>query len=97
MFTITAEAAAMMDVLEKGKKDSRYKLTVCSSGVGCGGPALKIDMRIPMEDDIVKTVNGVTLHIRSTISENLEGAVIEAVETYWGQRIHVKTTYGCMG
>lgn len=97
MFTITAEAAAMMNALEKETKDNRLKLTVCSSGVGCGGPALKIDMRVPMEDDEVKTVDGVTLHIRSSIASNLEGAVIESVETYWGQRIHVKTTYGCMG
>ena len=38
-----------------------------------------------MEDDIVKTVDGVTQHIRSSIADNLEGAVIELVKTYWGQ------------
>lgn len=97
MFEVTPEAGAMIDELAAKASSDDLKVTIFSSGVGCGGPALKVDMRKPMEDDIVKIVDGHTFHIRAMIYYNLRGAVIEAVDTYWGKRIHVKTTYSCMG
>ncbi len=97
MFEVTPEAGAMIDELAAKTASDDLEVTIFSSGVGCGGPALKVDMRKPMQDDIIKTVDGYTFHIRATIFYNLRGAVIEAVDTYWGKRIHVKTTYSCMG
>lgn len=97
MFEVTPEAGAMIDELAACAASDDVKVTIFSSGVGCGGPALKVDMRKPMEDDIIKTVDGYTFHIRAMIFYNLKGAVIEAVDTYWGKRLRVKTTYSCMG
>ncbi|MCK5674607.1 MAG: hypothetical protein KAH95_14600 [Spirochaetales bacterium] len=96
MFTVTPSAIEMMkEMVENSEKDN-FKLTVCSSGVGCGGPSLKVEMRAPMENDLVETVNGIIFHIRANIHKNLEGSEIDAEDSFWGKRLHVKTSYGCI-
>lgn len=97
MFEVTPDAEKMIKDLISTTMDKSLKLTLCSSGAGCGGPSLKVDMRRPMVDDIIETVAGHTFHIRSSIRKYLEGSVIDAVDTFWGRRLHVKTTYSCMG
>jgi len=96
MFTVTPSAEEMIkDIIANSKKES-FKITVCSSGVGCGGPTLKVEMRAPMENDIIETVGETTFHIRENIHKNLEGSEIDAEDTFWGKRLHVKTSYGCI-
>jgi len=96
MFTITPSAVEMIkEIVEKSDKEG-LRITICSSGVGCGGPTLKVEMRAAMEDDFVETVKGCTFHIRANIYSNLEGALIDAEDSFWGKRLHVKTSYGCM-
>lgn len=96
MFIITPSAAdKMKDMAAKPEKEN-FKLTICSSGVGCGGPSLKVDMRIPMDNDVIETVNGIQIHVRANIYENLKGSEIDAEDTFWGKRLHVKTSYGCI-
>jgi len=96
MFKITPSAINMMKEMAVNPEKENLKLTICSSGVGCGGPSLKVDMRIPMENDVIEKVNGIQIHIRANIYENLKGSEIDAEETFWGKRLHVRTTYGCM-
>ncbi len=96
MFTVTPSAAEMMkEMLESSEKEN-FTITICSSGVGCGGPNLKVDLRSPMENDIIETVNEITFHIRENIHKNLEGSTIDAEDSFWGKRLHVKTSYGCI-
>ncbi len=96
MFTITPAAAEMMNEMINSSEKENFKITVCSSGVGCGGPSLKVEMRAPMENDLVETVKGITFHIRENIHKNLEGSEIDAEDSFWGKRLHIKTSYGCM-
>ena len=96
MFTVTPSAAKMMkEIIENSVKEN-FKITVCSSGVGCGGPSLKVEMRAAMENDLVETMDGITFHIRENIYKNLEGSDIDAEDSFWGIRLHVKTSYGCI-
>ena len=97
MFKITPAAAELINEMILKSKDNNLKPTICSSGVGCGGPTLKVEMRAPLDNDIIETVNGQTFHIRANIYSNLEGAEIKAEDTFWGLRLHVKTTYRCIG
>lgn len=95
MFTLTEEAAEMIRKMAGGAPREDLALTLCSSGAGCGGPALKVDMREPRGDDIEETVDGITFRIRASILRYLEGAVIEGADTFWGKRLKVSTAYGC--
>ncbi len=45
MYKITEAAVAMMKEMVSERKDKNLLLTICSSGVGCGGSSLKVDMR----------------------------------------------------
>ncbi len=97
MFEVTSEAADAIEEMVRESSDDSLRLTIFSTGVGCGGPTLKVDMKPPLDDDVVETRSGCTFYVRSVIHKNLEGAVIEVQDTFWGRRIHVKTTYSCMG
>ena len=96
MFTVTDAALKMIEELKKDSTGTNRRVTIFSSGVGCGGPSLKVDMELPLEDDEAATINGCTFYVRAPILNFLEGAHIDAVETFWGKRLYVKTTYGCM-
>ena len=96
MFTITPAAAEMMENMIKNSEIENFKITICSSGVGCGGPTLKVEMRAPMENDIIETINQIGFHIRENIYKNLDGSVIDAEDSFWGKRLHIKTSYGCL-
>ena len=96
MFTVTDEAVKMVKELEKKTEGTSKRITIFSSGVGCGGPALKVGMELPLDDDTAETVNTCTFYIRASILKFLEGSHIDAVETFWGKRLYVKTTYGCL-
>lgn len=96
MFTITPSAAEMVKEMIKNTENKKLKITICSSGVGCGGPSLKVEMRAPMDNDIVETADDIIFRIRENIYKNLEGSEIDAEESFWGKRLHVKTTYGCI-
>ena len=96
MFTVTPAAVEMINDMVSNSENEKLKLTICSSGVGCGGPSLKVDMRTILKDDIVETINGQTFRIRTIIHKNLEGSEIDAEDTFWGKRLHVKTSYKCL-
>lgn len=96
MFTVTPSAIVMINEMIENSEKENFKITVCSSGVGCGGPFLKVEMRAPMENDIVETIKNITFHLRENIHKNLEGSDIDAEDSFWGKRLHVKTTYGCI-
>ncbi len=96
MFIVTAEALQMIGELTEHAANNK-RLTIFSSGVGCGGPALKVDMELPLKDDIPETISGCTFYIRSAIYKFLEASHLDAVETFWGKRLYVKTTYTCIG
>ncbi len=96
MFSVTDEAAKMIKELEKKSGETNKRITIFSSGVGCGGPALKVGMELPLSDDTAETVNTCTFYIRASILKFIEGAHIDSVETFWGKRLYVKTTYGCL-
>ena len=97
MFTVTPEALTMIKELKKSSEAIKKRLTIYSSGVGCGGPALKVGMELPLDDDIKETVEECTFQIRAAAYNFLNGSHIDAVETFWGKRLYVKTTYTCMG
>ena len=96
MFTVRPSAAEMMKEMIENSDKENYRITICSSGVGCGGPSLKVEMRAPMNNDVVETVGGITFHIRENIYKNLGGSEIDSEDTFWGKRLHVKTSYGCI-
>ena len=96
MFEVTSGAVELINELIKSSENKTHNITICSSGVGCGGPTLKVEMRTAMEDDIVEIAGGCTFHIRANIYDNLQGAIIEGIDTFWGKRINVKTTYKCI-
>ncbi len=96
MYRITKTAAEMMKEMISEREDENLLLTICSSGVGCGGPTLKVDMRRALPDDIVETKDDLTINIRANIYKNLDGAEIDAEDTFWGKRVRIKTTYGCI-
>ena len=96
MFEVTSNAVELIEEQIENSENKAYKVTICSSGVGCGGPTLKVEMRAAMDDDIVKTVEGCTFHIRANVYSNLQGAKIDIVDTFWGKRIYIKTTYKCI-
>ncbi|MCK5671934.1 MAG: hypothetical protein KAH95_01085 [Spirochaetales bacterium] len=96
MFTVTHSAIEMMKEMIENSENENFKITVCSSGVGCGGPSLKVEMRAAMENDLIETVEGITFHIRENIYKNLQGSEIDEEDTFWGKRLHVKTSYGCI-
>jgi len=96
MFTVTPAAVEMMKEMAENSEKEKFELTICSSGAGCGGPSLKVEMRAPMENDLVETVKGITFHIRENIYKNLEGSEIDTENSFWGKRLYVKTSYGCL-
>jgi len=96
MFEVTSNAVELINELLQKSENNSHHITICSSGVGCGGPTLKVEMRLAMEDDFVETVEGCTFHIRANIYSNLQGAKIDSADTFWGKRIHVETTYKCI-
>jgi Fe-S cluster assembly iron-binding protein IscA len=96
MFTLTPGAGKLIGELVRQNTAEGTELTICSSGTGCGGPTLKVEMREPLEGDVIMETGGFTFRVRASILRNLEGAVIEAADTFWGSRIRVKTTYGCL-
>jgi Fe-S cluster assembly iron-binding protein IscA len=96
MFTLTTEAEKLIAELASQNTAEGAELTICSSGTGCGGPVLKVEMREPLDDDVIRKAGGFSFRVRASILRNLEGAVIEAADTFWGTRIRVKTTYGCL-
>jgi hypothetical protein len=53
-------------------------------------------MREPLEDDLEEEAGGFTFRIRRNIHKNLEGAVLEVQDTFWGKKIRVRTTYKCL-
>ncbi len=96
MFTVTDEAVNMIQELENKTQNTEMRITIFSSGVGCGGPTLKVDMKLPLDTDTPVTVNGYTFYVRPAVLKLLEGAHIDAVETFWGKRLYIKTIYGCL-
>lgn len=54
MFTLTPAAADMMKEMVENPEKENFEVTVCSSGVGCGGPSLKVEMRAPISIKIWK-------------------------------------------
>ncbi len=97
MYKITKTAAEMMKKMIPEREDEDLLLTICSPGAGCGSPSLKADdMRRALSDDIVETKDDLTINIRANIYKNLDGAEIDAEDTFWGKRVRIKTTYGCI-
>ena len=96
MFTLTEDVKPLLTELTESAGQDNLQLTLCSSGTGCGGPILKVDMREPLEDDLEEEAGGFTFRIRQNIHKNLEGAVLEAQDTFWGKKIRVRTTYKCL-
>ena len=95
MMKISDEAIELVQKLQKESSSADQVLTLLSAGAGCGAPAIKLEMRPPLEDDLISEYAGFSIHIRPAISQFLDNAVISADDTFWGKRLKVKTVYGC--
>ncbi len=95
IFSITEEASSAIQELQDKPESKNLKLTLLSAGAGCGSPAIKLEMRPPLDDDQIYDTGGFTFHIRSAVSKFLDGALIEVDETFWGKQLKVKTEFGC--
>lgn len=96
-FEIKEEALVLIEELLDEAGDSETVLTICSSGTGCGGPLLKLEMRAPLDNDIIVKKEGFTFHIRENISNRLEGAYIEKKTTFWGDKLNINNGNVCLG
>lgn len=96
-FEITPDALPLINSLISENTNAESFLTICSSGTGCGGPLLKLEMRAPLETDIIIEREGIVFHVRENIKERLNGAVIEKKSTFWGDKISVNNGSVCMG
>ena len=95
MMCITDEAIEFINELQTQSQSEDMRLTLISGGVGCGAPVIKLEMRMPMDDDIISEISGFTFHIRPAIERYLEDAEILIEETFWGKKLKVKTVFGC--
>ncbi len=95
MICITKDAAEMLNKMIEENNSEEKKLTLLSAGAGCGSPAIKIEMRPPLEDDLVTDINGFNFHIRPSIERYLDDAEIKVEDTFWGKKLKVKTVFGC--
>lgn len=94
MICISPKATAVLtEQLKQETNDT--KLTLLSAGVGCGAPKIKIELRPPLEDDIILNIDGITFRVRQNIMQYIENAEIEIEETYWGTKLKVITVFGC--
>ncbi|MBI9101734.1 MAG: hypothetical protein JEY99_04925 [Spirochaetales bacterium] len=96
MFTINSEALEILAEMQKDRTRDTDFLTICSSGTGCGGPLLKIELRTPLDDDILQEVAGFSFHIRRDIHDRLDGAVIKGTETFWGKKLKIDNGTPCL-
>jgi len=94
MICFSPEASSLIQDLISQETDE-VKLTLLSAGVGCGAPIIKLELRTPLEDDIVHEMGGTTIRIRQNILRYLENAEIITEETFWGTKLKVKTVFGC--
>ena len=44
---------------------------------------LKVDIKHPLDNDMIEVKGGYTFRIRAVIHDNLKGAVIDASDTLW--------------
>lgn len=95
MLCVTKDAAPVLDDLIKNSDSPEKKLTILSSGTGCGSPILKVEMREPLEDDVKQTIDGFDFNIRAGVLRYLEDAEMEIEDTFWGKKLKIKTAYGC--
>lgn len=95
MLCITDAALPLIHDLEGKSRSAENVPTLFSSGVGCGTPVIKLEMRSPMEDDIIEEISGFKFHIRPDIKKFIDDAEITAEETFWGKQIKVNTVFGC--
>ena len=93
MFCVTGEAGVILDTMKQ--EGGNKKLTILSSGVGCGSPVLKIEMREPLEDDVTQTVDGHEFRIRSAVVRYLEETELTVEDTFWGKKLKLHTVNGC--
>ena len=97
MFEIDPESMPLIKNIIDENTGTETFLTICSSGTGCGGPLLKLEMRPALDNDIIMEKAGITFHIRENIKDRLEGAVIEKKETFWGDKININNGNKCIG
>ena len=95
MICITKEAAEMLNKMLEETESGEKMLTLSSAGAGCGSPAIRIEMRPPLEEDIIAEIDGFTVHIRPSIKRFLKDAEITVEDTFWGKKLKVKTAFGC--
>ena len=95
MLCVTKEAAVILDEIKNSSDSPEKKLTILSSGTGCGSPVLKVEMREPLEDDVTKNIDGYDFHIRTSVQRYLEDAELAIEDTYWGKKLRIHTVYGC--
>lgn len=94
MMCITDDAVEIINEMQ-AEMPNDLKLTLYSGGVGCGAPVIKLDMKPPLEGDIVEEISGFTIHIRPAIMKFLPDAEIIVEDTFWGKKLKIKTVDGC--
>jgi len=101
MVQITELAAEKVkEVMASQNKDNLY-LRLYITGFGCGGPSFGMMLDdSKTENDVVDEGYGVTIVSHRKFSEYLEGAVIDFVQTPFGEGFQIKTAFsgnGCDG
>ena len=95
MICISEEAAEIIKGMISENTNDGLKLTLLSAGAGCGAPAIKLELRAPLDDDEHQEVSGINLRIRSAVVKYLDNAEITVEDSFWGKRLKVHTGYGC--
>ena len=95
MICITEEAKELLNEMIQNEDSKEKKLTLASAGAGCNAPAIKIEMRPPLEEDREIDLEGIQVRVRPSILKYLDETEIVVEDTFWGKKLKVVTGYGC--
>ena len=95
MIKISEDALGMVKKMISENTDPENCPTLSSAGAGCGAPAIKLELRRGLDDDIISDIGGLPFHIRASVQRYLDNAEITVEQTFWGSRLKVSTGYGC--
>ncbi len=95
MICISKDAKDFISTMVSTEENNQTLLTLSSAGTGCGAPVIKIDMRQPLDGDEILEVDSIPIRVRPAVKRYLNDAEIMLEDTFWGQKLKVKTLYGC--
>jgi iron-sulfur cluster assembly accessory protein len=85
MVAITDKAAEEMKTVLKDQEKEDHGIRIFIAGMGCGGPNYGLAFeKEPKEEDKTEEVSGIKFVMDSAISEYMDGATVDFVETPQG-------------